>query len=109
MPTINPELVADVIDPGVGGDVELSAYGVMVSEDPAPVGAARRAGDRRPKIPGPHLSYAIQWILFALMGFVFIGYIIRTELRHRREDVEERKPRDRDMQDEDSILDAAGR
>ena len=108
VPTINPELVADVIDPGVGGEMELSAYGVMVSEDPAP--PARPAALEMPsEDPGPHLSYAIQWILFALMGFVFIGYIIRTELRHRREDTQERKPRDRDMQDEDSILDAAGR
>ena len=39
--------------------------------------------------PGPHLSYAIQWILFAIMGFVFIGYVIRTERRHRREDAED--------------------
>jgi hypothetical protein len=56
------------------------------------------------------------------MGFIFIGYVIRTERRHRREDAEDRArgveiPRDRvptrradrDMQDEDSILDAAGR
>jgi len=107
VPTINPPLVADVMD-AAGADVELSAYGVMASEDPAPV-AVPGALESPSEDPGPHLSYAIQWILFAIMGFVFIGYVIRTELRHRREDVEERKPRDRDMQDEDSILDAAGR
>ena len=39
--------------------------------------------------PGPHLSYAIQWILFAVMGFVFIWYMIRTEIRHRREDAQD--------------------
>lgn len=125
VPTINPGLVAAVIDPAVGAELESSAYGLMVSEDPAP--------DTRPGViaapsedPGPHLSYAIQWILFAIMGFIFIFYIIRTERRHRREDAEEgaqgdgsvgegsargRASRrvDRDMQDEDSILDAAGR
>ena len=111
-----------MIDPDTGADLEVSAYGVMVSEDPAP--ATRPTAFAAPsEDPGPHLSYAIQWILFAIMGFVFIGYVIRTERRHRREDAEDRArgadapPRersaarrnDRDMQDEDSILDAAGR
>ena len=56
------------------------------------------------------------------MGFVFIGYVIRTERRHRREDAEDdatdaasavaeppRRRRDRDAVDEDALLDAAGR
>lgn len=119
VPSINPELVAATIDPGVGADLELTAYAVMVSEDPAP--ATRPAAFAAPsEDPGPYLSYAIQWILFAIMGFVFIGYVIRTERRHRREDAEDRArgvepaPRDRtarrtdrDMEDEDSILDSA--
>lgn len=111
VPTINPELVAGMIDPAVGADLEVSAYGLMVSEDPAP--ESRPAAVSAPsEDPGPHLSYAIQWILFAIMGFIFIFYVIRTERRHRREDAEDRAPTrrvDRDMQDEDSILDAAGR
>jgi cytochrome oxidase assembly protein ShyY1 len=125
VPTINPGLVAAVIDPAVGAELEASAYGLMVSEDPAP--PARPGVIAAPsEDPGPHLSYAIQWILFAIMGFIFIFYIIRTERRHRREDAEDRargdgsaregpargrssRRVDRDMQDEDSILDAAGR
>jgi cytochrome oxidase assembly protein ShyY1 len=122
VPTINPDLVAGMIAPALGARLERSAYGVLVSEDPAP--ATRPAAFAAPsEDPGPHLSYAIQWILFALMGFIFIGYIIRTERRHRREDAEDRargltapsrnrvpaRRTDRDMQDEDSILDAAGR
>jgi cytochrome oxidase assembly protein ShyY1 len=120
VPSINLDLVADTIDGGT--DLERSAYALMVSEDPAP--ATRPAALAAPsEDPGPHLSYAIQWILFAIMGFVFIGYVIRTERRHRREDAEDRahgldpgerhrlptRRTDRDMQDEDSILDAAGR
>lgn len=120
VPSINLDLVADAIDAGI--DLERSAYAIMVSEDPAP--ATRPAALSAPsEDPGPHLSYAIQWILFAIMGFVFIGYVIRTERRHRREDAEDRarglepgardrlpaQRTDRDMQDEDSILDAAGR
>lgn len=122
VPSINPELVAEILAPDVGDQLELSAYGVMVSEDPAP--QTRPASFAAPsEDPGPYLSYAIQWILFAIMGFVFIGYVIRTERRHRREDAEDRArgvepaPRDRtparradrDMEDEDSILDAANR
>ena len=55
---------------------------------------APRALDSPSEDPGPHLSYAIQWILFAIMGFVFIGYMIRTE-RGASRDREERRGRGR--------------
>jgi cytochrome oxidase assembly protein ShyY1 len=127
VPTINLGLIADTIPAGAGDALEQSAYGVMVSEDPAPA-TAPSALEPPSDDPGPHLSYAIQWILFAVMGFVFIGYVIRTERRHRREDAEDaeiaadesedaappappapRRRRDRDAEDEDALLDAAGR
>lgn len=125
VPTINLALVAETVAPDVGESLELSAYGVLVSEHPAPV-SSPHALESPSEDPGPHLSYAIQWILFAVMGFVFIGYVIRTERRHRREEAEEaeadgaressavaapatRHRRDRDAEDEDAILDAAGR
>lgn len=111
--TINLPLVAETI--GETSATVTDAYGLMVSEDPAAAstpGAFASPSDD----PGPHLSYAIQWILFAVMGFVFIWYMIRTERRHRREDAEERttgrpsraqRRRDRDMDEEDALLDAA--
>lgn len=118
--TISLPLVATAVSAGTGDDLELSAYGVMVSEDPAP--ATSPAPLESPSAdPGPHLSYAIQWILFAIMGFVFITYVIRTERRHRREEAEEEtadasprpaagaRRRDQDAEDEDALLDAAGR
>ncbi len=50
------------------------------------------------------------------MGFVFIGYVIRTERRHRREEAAGalaaravRRRRDRDTADEDALVDAVGR
>ncbi|MFS0714639.1 SURF1 family protein [Microbacterium sp. 2P01SA-2] len=142
VPTINVDLVA--VEAGLSGDVVTSAYGLLVSEDPAPaetLGAMPTPSED----PGPHLSYAIQWILFAIMGFIFIWYMIRTERRHRREDEEDAaaaaaldnapsehamvpagaasaahepsvvpqslrrrrdSKRDRDMEDEDAILDS---
>ena len=100
----------------IGEALEQSAYGLMMSEDPAPATQPQRL-EAPSEDPGPHLSYAIQWILFAIMGFVFIGYVIRTERRHRREDSEDTsdaapepaRRRDRDAVDEDALLDAAER
>ena len=133
VPTINLPLVAAVVDPQNAEPLEQSAFGILVSEDPAPV-EAPAALDSPSEDPGPYLSYAIQWILFAIMGFFFIGYVIRSERRHRREDLEAaelarlegREPaaaaspaermrrgrrvrRDRDMVDEDALLDHADR
>jgi len=115
LPTLNLPSVAELTGP----ETIVSAYGLMVSEDPAP---AERPGQLTPPTedPGPHLSYAIQWILFAVMGFVFIGYIIRTEIAAHREDDDEDddelptakprrdrpKRRDRDADEEDALLDA---
>ncbi|GAA1653197.1 SURF1 family protein [Microbacterium flavum] len=135
VPTINLPLIADQLR--LDG-VITGAYGLMASEDPAPASAPTQL-ESPSEDPGPHLSYAIQWILFAVMGFVFIWYMIRTEIRHRREDaadaaadvaaasvagsaptdVAERipaserrrrrragaRPQDRDMQEEDALLD----
>ena len=97
-------------------------YAVMASEEPAP--AERPNALAAPEVdPGPHLSYAVQWILFAIMGFAFIGYMIRTEMVPARVDDEDpdelgddaqserprRRPRkrrrDRDAEEEDAILD----
>ena len=56
------------------------AYGLMASEDPAP--DERPVAVTRPvKDEGPHLSYAFQWFVFALMGFVGLGWAIRQEYR----------------------------
>ncbi len=110
VPTITPSLLGDGVLPDV--------YAIMVAEDPAPASAPQPL-ESPSEDPGPHLSYAIQWILFAVMGFAFIWYMIRTEIRHRREDADEaaggeaaasvrlrreRDRRDRDMQDEDALV-----
>lgn len=119
VPTIAPSLVADRISASAAEALERSAYGIVVSEDPAPASMPKLLEDPS-EDPGPHLSYAIQWILFAVMGFVFIGYVIRTERRHRREEEDDdgtphpspaptRRRRDRDAEIEDALVDAARR
>lgn len=115
VPTIHLPLIADTI--ASGGAALTDAYGILISESPAPATTPQAVASPS-EDPGPHLSYAIQWILFAVMGFVFIWYMIRTERRHRREDaaeaagappvVRDRRRRDRDMEEEDAFLDAVG-
>ncbi|MFB7250852.1 SURF1 family protein [Microbacterium sp. NPDC056234] len=104
VPTIGDRLAED-------GTI-TTAYGQLVSESPAsdPLGGF----DRPTADPGMNLSYAIQWILFAIMGFIFIAYIIRTEITKHREEVEGRptapkqpRRRDKDADAEDELLDAA--
>jgi cytochrome oxidase assembly protein ShyY1 len=109
VPTIHLPTIADRVQPAL----ITSAYGPLVSEDPradAALGGFASPTDD----PGPHLSYAIQWILFAVMGFAFIGYVIRIEIVKAKEDagdLPKRQPRrrDRDADDEDALLDAVPR
>lgn len=58
----------------------VGAYGLVVSEDPsvadAPFPSVRPVRDE-----GPHLSYALQWYVFALLGFIGYGWAIRHEYR----------------------------
>lgn len=93
------------------------AYGLMASEDPAPserpLAAVKPARDE-----GPHLSYAFQWLVFALFGFFGLGYGLRQEYRRvNEEDPEEmeraeaRREKDRtrlrtDAEIEDELIDA---
>ncbi len=132
VPTINLGLVAEQTGP-----IEQGAYGLLVSEDPQPA-IAPTPVDPPSDDPGPYLSYAVQWILFAVMGFGFLTYVIVSERRLRREDDDEddnaddelpvsvpevsvegrrrvdpvalhrarKRPRDRDADDEDALLDA---
>lgn len=111
--TIELAILADRLDlPTYTG-----AYGLLDSETPAvadmPLPAIKPVPDE-----GPHLSYAVQWIVFALFGFFGLGYALRQEYRLvnaddpeeraraaiRRERVAKRKRTDADIEDE--LLDA---
>lgn len=70
--------------PGVtarlGGPAWTGAYGLLRSESPpaatAPAPSLKPAVDE-----GMHLSYALQWIFFAVVGFGLLGWSIRRDLR----------------------------
>lgn len=64
----------------VGGPAYTGAYGVLVQSatdaaDP-PLAAARPVRDE-----GPHLSYALQWFVFALLAFIGLGWAANQERR----------------------------
>jgi len=96
------------------------AYGLMAKESPAPserpLAATKPARDE-----GPHLSYAFQWLVFALFGFIGLGYALRQEYRVVNEDdpdemqrTEARRVKDRtrtrtDAEAEDELIEAGRR
>ncbi|MET0990398.1 MAG: SURF1 family protein [Glaciihabitans sp.] len=112
--TINLPTVAEL----VGGPVYTGAYGLLATEDPTPADTRPAAAVKPDRDEGPHLSYAFQWLIFALFGFFGLGYALRTEYRMlnaddpdeiARAEERERKARLRPRTDdeiEDSILDA---
>jgi cytochrome oxidase assembly protein ShyY1 len=64
----------------LGRDTYTGAYGLMKTEDPAP--AERPTAVLRPvRDEGPHLSYAFQWYVFALMAFTGLAWAARQEYR----------------------------
>lgn len=115
--SIRPAEIRDLI----GGAVLADAYGVLVSESPAPRAAPQRILTTPPlRDEGLHWSYMVQWIVFALIGFFGLGYALRVEYRNRNrddpreraraEERERRRARTRsDADEEDELLDRAGR
>lgn len=74
--TIELPLIAEMLS----YPLHTGAYGVLVSENPAteirPLPAAKPTRDE-----GPHLSYALQWYVFAIFGFLGFAYAVRQEYR----------------------------
>ena len=92
-------------------EVETSFYLRMVTESPAessnPQPLSRPVLDE-----GNHLSYAVQWIIFAAMGFFALFWAIRQEQEFRRMDKDPsyipraaRRKANTDSSVEDEILD----
>lgn len=102
----------------VGEPIFENAYGILASESPEPTEERPTAMQRPPQDEGPHLSYALQWIAFGIMGFIGLGWAIRTEYRLRNPDdprvqrAQERQEQRRrrrgpsDAEQEDALLDA---
>lgn len=79
------------IETTLGEPTYTGAYGLLMSESPAT--ADTPLPNFRPEIDeGPHLSYAFQWVVFALIGFAGLWFAIRQEYRYlNADDPEERE------------------
>lgn len=75
-----PTIQLDEIDSLLSQPVYTGAYGLLASESPAPDTRPAPASKPEPD-EGPHLSYAIQWIVFAILGFGGLAYALRQEYR----------------------------
>ncbi len=108
--------------PQVAGEVDLptytGAYGLLVQQTPSGEDGGLQLAAKPARDEGPHLSYALQWFVFALLAFVGLGWALREEYRSvNADDPEERERADErarrrarrapsDSETEDAILDA---
>ncbi|PJJ72206.1 cytochrome oxidase assembly protein ShyY1 [Diaminobutyricimonas aerilata] len=91
----------------IPGEVYTGAYGLLVSEDPAPV--ERPLPNFKPEPdPGPHLSYTFQWFIFGLLAFIGLGWAVRQEYRARNADDpdEQRRAAERERRRSTKVDDA---
>jgi len=94
----------------VGRPTYTGGYGLLESEDP-PAAAVPLPFEKPVADEGPHLSYALQWIAFAILGFVGLVWAYRREKRIAALPADEqaaaRTPtrRSHDSDVEDAILD----
>lgn len=78
----------------IGGDLYTGAYGVLVSETPP---GAAGLSPIQTSVPvedvGVHVSYSVQWVAFALIGFLVLGLGARAEFRRLNSDDPEERER----------------
>lgn len=75
IPSIDLPTIAEQLDQ----PTYTGAYGDLATESPS--ADTGQLETRPPEDEGPHLSYAFQWFVFALLGFLGLGYAARQEYR----------------------------
>lgn len=94
----------ETMDERTSGDLYLGWYGRLATETPS-----SETGTKwdKPKLgEGPHLSYALQWYVFAAMGFFGYGWALRKESRGDVAPTRRVRKRASDEDIEDAALDA---
>lgn len=75
--TIELPLISRIL----GKPTYTGAYGLLATESPMSTVPAPLAAIPPSPNEGNHLSYALQWLTFALLGFLGLGWAIRNEWR----------------------------
>lgn len=88
--------------------VYTGAYGLLESEDGA-VPDDLASHDRPLLDEGPHLSYSLQWVMFALVGIGGFVYALRMDTRTMQGVPKAAKRRSEDDDEEDALLDEVER
>jgi len=87
----------------VDGELVTAFYLERVQETPPPVlnpvPAIRPVPDE-----GPHLSYTLQWFVFAIMAFVAYGWLLRSDYRAQA-GIQTTPTKHSDADEEDALLD----
>jgi cytochrome oxidase assembly protein ShyY1 len=83
----------------------VGAYGLLLSEEPAPAEAPQRSEKPDPGL-GINLAYAVQWVAFAIAAYVLLGVALVREVRRRSGQEPQPlrmpwRPRERDEYDEE--------
>ena len=77
-----PSVDLDAVAGRLHAPTYTGAYGLLQTETPSPATAPTVLGATVSGVDeGTHLSYAIQWILFAMLGFGGLVWSVRRDLR----------------------------
>ncbi|MCU1480189.1 MAG: hypothetical protein JWQ19_975 [Subtercola sp.] len=78
----------------IGGDVYTGAYGLLNSQTPAAEAGLTNIQTSMPtEDVGTHISYMVQWLFFALLGFFALGLAARKVHRELNSDDPEERER----------------
>ncbi len=99
-----PSIDLGAMENAVGYDLETEFFLLLESETPqsavAPLPSLRPVLDE-----GPHLSYTLQWFVFALLALIAFVALLRQEARQEAGIVPREKTKKTDADEEDALLD----
>jgi cytochrome oxidase assembly protein ShyY1 len=101
-----PSIDLGAMEKAVGYDIETEFFLLLDSETPqsavAPLPSLRPVLDE-----GPHLSYTLQWFVFALLALIAFVALLRQEARQQAGIAPKEKTKKTDADEEDALLDRA--
>lgn len=99
-----PSIDLGAMERALGYDLETGFFLLLDRETPqssvAPLPALRPVLDE-----GPHLSYTLQWFVFALLALIAFGALLRQEARQEAGIAPKEKGKKSDADEEDALLD----